>query len=181
MEILYNGFQTPGAQGSISLCQSTSWSHCPWIFQFRFPGKSADMVSSFHSLQSLSYPFRHPGSSVHVVTSVQQCQLPESLPTRWWWCEGGPWGRARRSEKRVSSKHQELSAHVLNQPAKSLGASLKFCFPVSFYLKLIFGSLSFLFQKVSNWTLETTGGHEGKNNFHNNAKILFAPFRLTFS
>lgn len=114
------------------------------FFQFRFPGKSADMVSSFHSLQSLSYPFRHPGSSVHVVTSVQQCQLLESLPTRWWWCEGGPWGRARRSEKRGPSKHQELSAHVLNQPAKSLGASLKFCFPVSFYLKLIFGSLSFL-------------------------------------
>lgn len=100
---------------------STSWSHCPWVFQFRFPGKSADMVSSFHSLQSLSYPFRHPGSSVHVATSVQQCRLPGSLPTRWWWCEGGPWGRAGRREKRGSSKHREISAHVLTSQLSHWG------------------------------------------------------------
>lgn len=88
-------FKTPEAQESISFNWSTSWFHCQWVSQFRFPGESADRVSSFHSLRSPSYPFQHLGSSVHVVTGAQQCRPQRSLPARWWWCGGGPWGRAR--------------------------------------------------------------------------------------
>lgn len=124
METCHSGFQTPGAQGNIFLCPSTSWFHCRWVSRFRFPGQSADMVSSFHSLRSLSCPFRHPGSSVHVGTSVQQCRLPGSLPRHWLWCEADPWGRAGRKEKRGSREYHVISAGILDQPAKSLGASL---------------------------------------------------------
>lgn len=70
---------------------STSWFHCRWVSQFHFPGQSVDRVSSFHSLQSQSYPFQRLGSSVHVVTSAQQCRLQGSLPAHWWLCGGGPW------------------------------------------------------------------------------------------
>lgn len=109
-QTLNNGFQTPGVKKYffvlVHILVSLSMD-----FSISLPGKSADMALSFHSLQSLSWPISTSWSQSVVVTSVfNNAGSQRVSQTRWWWCEGGPWGRSTENEKQGSSKSGAFSS-----------------------------------------------------------------------